>query len=51
MDDVAAAAAMIERHVSTVSGPSVELTTEDLQQWTKSYKEDKSHVVAFMKLC
>ena len=28
----------------------MELTTEDLQQWTKAYKEDKGHIVAFMKL-
>ena len=49
-DDVATAIAMIERHVWTLSGASVELTTEDLQQWTKAYKEDKGHVAAFMKL-
>ena len=30
MDDVAIATAMIERHVLTLSGASVELTTEDL---------------------
>ena len=48
-DDVATAA-MIKRHVSTLSGASVELTTEDLQQWTKAYKEDKGHDAAFMKL-
>ena len=41
---------MIERHVSTLSGASVELTTEDLQKWTKAYKEDKSHVAAFMNV-
>ena len=50
-DDVAIEATMIERHVSTLSGASVELTTEDLQQWTKASKEDKSHIAAFMKLC
>ena len=49
-DDVTIATAMIERHVLTLSGASVELTTEDLQQWTKAYKEDKGHVAAFMKL-
>ena len=49
-DDVATAAAMIERHVSALSGVSVEITVEDLQQWTKAYKEDKGHVVAYMKL-
>ena len=48
---MATVAAMIERHVSTLSGASVELTTKDLQQWTKAYKEDKSHVAAYMKLC
>ena len=50
MDDVAIATTMIERHVSTLSGASVELATEDLQQWTKAYKEDKGHVAAFMEL-
>ena len=50
MDDVTTATAMIERHVSTLSGASVELTTEDLQQWTKAYKEDKGNVAMFMKL-
>ena len=49
-DDVATTATMIERHVSTLSGASVELTTEDLWQWTKAYKDDKGHVAAFMKL-
>ena len=49
-DDVAIAATMIEPHVSALSGASVELTTEDLQQWTKAYKEDKGHVAAYMKL-
>ena len=28
----------------------MEMTAEDLQQWTKAYKEDKDHVVAYMKL-
>ena len=49
-DDGATATAMIEWHVLTLSGASVELTIEDLQQWTKAYKEDKGHVAAFMKL-
>ena len=49
-DDVATATGMIERQVSTLSGASVELTTEDLQQWTKAYKEDQGHVATFMKL-
>ena len=49
-DDRATTTVMIERHVSTLSGASVELTSEDLQQWTKAYKEDEGHVAAFMKL-
>ena len=48
-DDVATAVAMIERHVSALSGVSVELSTEDLQKWTKAYKEDKDDVVAYTK--
>ena len=28
----------------------MELTTEDLQQWTKAYKENKGHVAVFVKL-
>ena len=50
IDDMATIAAVIERHVSTLSGVSVEMIAEDLQQWTKAYKEDKGHVVAYMKL-
>ena len=50
MDDVATAAGMIEQHVSALSGASVEMTAEDLQQWTKAYKEDKGHIAAYMKL-
>ena len=50
MDDVGTATMIIERHVSALSGVSVQLTTEDLQQWTKAYKEDKGHIAASMKL-
>ena len=50
MDDPMATAAPVEVHVSTLSGISVELTVEDLQTWTKAYKEDKSYVVAYTKL-
>ena len=46
-DDGATATAMIERHVSTLSGASVELTSEDLQQWMKAYKEDKGHIAMY----
>ena len=51
MDDSATATMTIEARISALSRLSVELTTEDLQQWTKAYKEDKGHVVAYMKLC
>ena len=50
MDDPMATAAIVEVHVSELSGISVELKAEDLQTWTKAYKEDKSHVVAYTKL-
>ena len=50
MDDVAIAAVMIERHVSTLSEVSIEMTAEDLQEWTTAYKEDKGHVATYMKL-
>ena len=42
--------AAVEGQVSALSGISVELTAEDLQIWTKAYKEDKSHVPAYTKL-
>ena len=50
MDDPMATEAVVEAHVSALSGISVELTAEDLQTWTKAYKEDKSHVAAYTKL-
>ena len=51
MDDPMATATAVKKQVSTLSGFSVELMVEDLQTWTKAYKEDKSHVVAYTKLC
>ena len=36
-DNSAAATAMIERHVSALSGVSMEMTAEDLQKWTTAY--------------
>ena len=45
-DDPMATAAAIEEHMSTLSGFSVELIAEDLQAWTKAYKEDKRYVAA-----
>ena len=50
MDDPMATAVAVEAHVSTLSGISVELMAEDLQTWTKAYKEDKSYVAAYTKL-
>ena len=49
-DGAITATAMIERHVSALSGVSIEMTAEDLQKWTTAYKEDKSHVTIYLKL-
>ena len=49
-DDPMATAAAVEAHVSALSGISVELAAEDLQTWTKAYKEDKSYIAAYTKL-
>ena len=49
MDDPMATATMIEEQVSALSGFSVELM-EDLQKWTKAYKDDKGHVIVYAKL-
>ena len=51
MDDPKATIAAIEEQVSALTGLSVELIVEDLQAWTKAYKEDKSHMAAYTKLC
>ena len=40
----------IEEQISALSGVSVELTTEDLQKRTTTYKEDKSPIAAWVKL-
>ena len=50
MDDLVVAAVAIEAQISALSGVSIEMTAEDLQQWTKAYKEDNGHVVAYLKL-
>ena len=50
MDDTAIVPAMIERLVLGLSGVSIEMTPKDLQKWTTAYKEDKGHVVAYLKL-
>ena len=50
MDDPMATTAAVEAHVSALSGISVELMAEDLQTWTKAYKEDKSYVATYTKL-
>ena len=49
-DDSAIIAVAIKTQISALSGVDVELTAEDLQKWTTIYKEDKGHVVAYMKL-
>ena len=51
MDDPMATATAVEEHVAPLSGSNVELTAEDLQAWIKAYKQDKSHVAAYTKLC
>ena len=50
MDDPIAMAAAVGEHVLALSRFNVELTTKDLQIWTKAYKEDKSHIAAYTKL-
>ena len=50
-DSIAAVAATIKVQILALSGVSRELTTKDLQRWAIAYKEDKGHVVAYMKLC
>ena len=49
MDDITIAVAMIERHVSALSGVSIEMTAKDLQNWTTAYKEDKGHIAAIFE--
>ena len=49
-DSIVAAMVAIETYVSALSGTSVELTTDDLQKWTTTYKEDKGRVAAYIKL-
>ena len=51
MDTPMATTTVVKEHVSALSGFSVELTVEDLQKWTKSYKEEKSHITAYTKEC
>ena len=50
MDDQMAIVVVVEDHMSALSGFRVEFMTEDLQTGTKAYKEDKSHIAAYMKL-
>ena len=49
-DDSEAAVAVIERHVLARNGVHIEMIAEDLQRCTTTYKEDKGHIVAYMKL-
>ena len=41
----------IEMQIIALILVSIELTTKDLQQWTKAYKDDKGHVTTYMELC
>ena len=50
IDDPMVTAAAVGAQVSTLSGISVELTAEELETWTKAYKEDKSYIVVYTKL-
>ena len=49
-DDAAIAAAMIEGHVSALSGMNIKMIAQDLQKWTIAYKEDKGHLATYLKL-
>ena len=46
----AVAAVAIKEQVMVLSGVSIDLIAKDLQQWTITYKEDPSQVVAYIKL-
>ena len=50
MDELIAIATAVETQVSALDGINVELMAEELQTWTKAYKEDKNHVAAYTKL-
>ena len=50
MDDPMATVVAVEEHASALSRFSMELAVEDLQIWTKAYKEDKSHIAEYTKL-
>ena len=51
MDDPEATIVAVEEQISALSRLNVELTVEDLQKWTKAFKEDKSHIAEYTKLC
>ena len=51
MDDPTVTIIVIEKQVSALGGFSMELIVQDLQKWTKAYKEDKGYVAASTKLC
>ena len=50
-DDPMAIAAAIEEQVLALHGFGVQLTKEDLQKWTTTYKEDGGHIIVYTKLC
>ena len=50
MDDLVATATANEEQVVALNGFNVKLTEEDLQKWTRAYKENKSHITMYTKL-
>ena len=50
MDDPMATVVVVEEHMSALSVFTMELLAEDLQTWSKPYKEDKSHIATYTKL-
>ena len=50
MDDSVETIGAIEEQVLALSGFNADLTEEDLQKWTKAYKEDKGQVTVYTKL-
>ena len=50
MDGPMATVAVVEEHLTALTRFSVDLTVENLQTWSKAYKEDKSHIAEYTKL-
>ena len=50
MDELAVAVAAIKEQVLKLSGVSMDLTVEDLQEWTTIYQENPSQIAMYTKL-